>query len=125
MDVFTDNILRQLAAKVNSEFRRNLPKIRVIEIIYTWGRTFYLVIPDHINIFGMRTKLPGMIAGCPVGYINDKELHRPKWAELQAKREIEPSPARQVIDTTAYDTLRPGVLVCSKCSRTTGIPIRG
>ncbi|MDF2434587.1 MAG: hypothetical protein JWP44_4218 [Mucilaginibacter sp.] len=84
MDVFTDNTLCELEAEVDSEFRRNLAEIRVIEIIYTGERTFYIVIPDHVNIFGMTTKLPGMVAGCVVGYLNETELQRPGGADFEA-----------------------------------------
>ncbi|KAK0717710.1 hypothetical protein B0T26DRAFT_751737 [Lasiosphaeria miniovina] len=61
--------------------------------------------------------MPGKIANRFVGYIHNQELRRPSWADLPAKREIQPHPMTGVIDDTTYDVLRPGVLIRSKMLR--------
>lgn len=113
VDDFSDKVLRELAASINAEFRNKLPNVRVVELMFTCERTFYIVVDNHVKISDIRAKLPGKIAKCPVGYLNDNELHRPLWADLQAKRQIEPQPVKGVVDNTAYDILRPGVMICS------------
>ncbi|RYP62873.1 hypothetical protein DL769_007132 [Monosporascus sp. CRB-8-3] len=112
--VLSDTVLRKLAADVNAEFQKNLPSVRIIELMFTCERTFYVVVDDHIQIGAIRGSLPGRIANCPVGYLNNNELHRPLWADLPAKRQVEPQPKMGIIDSTAYDILRPGVMICSK-----------
>ena len=62
----------------------------------------------------MIPKLPERIVGCFVGYVNDREMHRPHWAERLAKRAIQPLPSQGIIDDTVYDTLRPRVMICSR-----------
>ncbi|RYP51157.1 hypothetical protein DL768_003425 [Monosporascus sp. mg162] len=112
--VLSDTVLRKLAADVNAEFQKNLPSVRIIELMFTCERTYYAVVDDHIKIGAIRGSLPGRIANCPVGYLNNKELHRPLWTDLLAKRQVELQPTMGIIDNTAYDILRPGVMICSK-----------
>ncbi|RYO96512.1 hypothetical protein DL764_007458 [Monosporascus ibericus] len=112
--VLSDTVLRKLAVAVNAEFQKNLPSVRIIELMFTCERTFYVVVDDHIKIGAIRGSLPGRISNCPVGYLNNKELHRPLWADLPARPQVEPQPKIDIIDNTAYDILRPGVMICSK-----------
>lgn len=111
---FSDKVLRELAASVHAQFRNMLPNLRVVELMFTCERTFYIIVDNHVKIDDIKAKLPGKIANCPVGYMNDNELHRPLWANLQAKGQIEPQPLKGVVDNTAYDILRPGVMICSQ-----------
>lgn len=122
VETFSDKVLRKLAAEVNDHFQKNMPDIRIIELMVTCERTFYIVLGDHINLNRVRSKLPGRIANLWTGYLHDKELRRPSWAGLPAKRQIEPQPNRGIIDNTIYDTLRPGVMICSKMLKEHGPP---
>lgn len=114
VDTFSDQALRKLAAEVYDKFRKNLPEVGIVELIFTCERTFYVILEDHVNIGTLRWRLPGKIVNCPTGYLNNKELCRPLWADLTAKRHVEPQPTRGTVDNTVYDTLRPGVMICSK-----------
>lgn len=105
--------LRKLFDEVNSEFQKNLPDIRIVEFMFASTRVFYVVLDDHVEIGTMRPKLPGKIANCPVMYLNDNEVCRPQWAKMPAKRMIEVHPLAGIADDTAYDILRPGVMICS------------
>jgi hypothetical protein len=114
IDTFSDKVLRKLAAEVNDHFRKNIPDIQIIELMFTCERTIYIVLGDHINLNEMKSKLPGRIATWPTGYLHNKDLRRPVWADLPAKRQIEPQPTRAIVDNTVYDILRPGVMISSK-----------
>ncbi|RWA05431.1 hypothetical protein EKO27_g9674 [Xylaria grammica] len=119
---FSDQMLRTLGADVHSWFKKNLPETRMIELMLTSERTIYIVLDDHADISSLRITLPGKIARCPVGYLTNRELHRPLWVDLPAKRQVEPQPISGVIDNTAYDVLRPGVLISSKMLKEHGHP---
>ncbi|KAI0905783.1 hypothetical protein F4823DRAFT_117118 [Ustulina deusta] len=114
VEEFSDEQLRNLGADVHSWFKEKLPETRMIELMLTSERTIYIVLDDHADISSLRNTLPGKIACCPVGYLTNRELHRPLWADLPTKRQVEPQPISGVIDNTAYDILRPGVLISSK-----------
>ncbi|KAK3321753.1 hypothetical protein B0H66DRAFT_618848 [Apodospora peruviana] len=116
---FSDNLLRQMATDVDASFIKHAPKgVRMVELMYKCERTFYVVLEDHVDIPAMGPKLPAKIANRFVGYIHNKELRRPSWVDLPAKREIQPQPIAGVInDNTTYDILRPGVLIRSKMLR--------
>ncbi|KAI1116649.1 hypothetical protein F5Y14DRAFT_439771 [Nemania sp. NC0429] len=119
----TDRTFRELVSEVHSYFKNNLTEIHPVELIFTAQHTIYIVLEDHVNLPSIpRARLPGRIAGFPVGYLNDRELHRPSWADLSAKREVEPQPTSGVVDNTVYDTLRPGVLISSKILKKHGHP---
>ncbi|KAI1846568.1 hypothetical protein JX266_007465 [Neoarthrinium moseri] len=81
-----------IAAEADSYFEKNIPKLEFIELM---------------------PLLPGKIAGCPSGYLRDHELHRPPWTDRKPKQPIAPQPVSGVVDRTAYDTLRPGVMISS------------
>jgi len=115
--LISDANLRRLAAEVNACFEKNVPDIRMLELMFTCERTIYIVLEDHVAINVHRNKLPSWIANRPVGYINNRELHRPSWVDMPAKRVIQPQPNKGVIDNTAYDVLRPGVQINSKYLR--------
>ncbi|KAK3361526.1 hypothetical protein B0T24DRAFT_641779 [Lasiosphaeria ovina] len=116
--VFSDALLRRLAADVNAYFLKDAPPgVRLLELMYTCECTFYIVLDDHVDIPATRVKLPGRIANWVVGYIHNHDLGRPSWADIPAKREVQPLPLAGVIDNTAYDILRPGVLIRSKMLR--------
>lgn len=109
IDRISDRALRELAASVQADFKNRLPTIRVVEILFTRERTFYIVLDNNININEIKADLPGRIANCPVGYIHDRDLRQPAWtAELQS--------GKGVFDDTAYNVLRPGVMICRKIS---------
>ncbi|KAI1858594.1 hypothetical protein JX265_010687 [Neoarthrinium moseri] len=109
----TNEILRQIAAETDKYFEKNIPKLEFIELMFTSDRNFYVVVADHADINSLRPLLPGKIAGCPAGYLRDHELHRPPWTDRKPKRPIAPQPVSGVVDRTAYDTLRPGVMISS------------
>lgn len=119
---FSDKVLRKLAAEVFAMFKEKLPEIRIVELMLTCERTFYIVLEDQVDLMSTRIKLPGKIARCPVSYLNNQQLHRPLWADLQAERQVEPQPASGVVDDTIYDILRPGVLISSKILKEDGHP---
>ena len=77
VDDFSDKVLRELAASVNAHFRNMLPSVRLVELIFTCEHTFYIVVNNHVKISDIKIKLPGKIAKCSVGYLNDNELCRP------------------------------------------------
>ncbi|KAK4152132.1 hypothetical protein C8A00DRAFT_35209 [Chaetomidium leptoderma] len=113
----SDDDLCKLAVRVSSEVQRVVPSLRILELMFTTERTFYVVLENRIQIRNIESMLPGSIANCLVGYLNDEDMRRPRWAaDLQAKRPIEPPyPVfGRSIDDTAYDTLRPGVMICSR-----------
>jgi len=118
--LFSDANLRRLAADVQVEFEKHVVVpggLRVLELMYTCERTIYVVLEDHVNIGQVRTKIPCKIANRFVGYINNRELHRPSWANMSAERVVQPQPMTGVFDNTVYDILRPGVLIRSKLLR--------
>lgn len=114
VDSLSDKTFREFALQVRSKFERDLPEIHLVELMFTSERTIYIVLEDHINLSSVRTRLPGKIALCIVGYLNNRKLHRPLWADVPAKRQVEPQPTGGVVDDTAYDILRPGVSIYSK-----------
>ncbi|KAI0865618.1 hypothetical protein F4860DRAFT_500283 [Xylaria cubensis] len=122
VEEFSDKELRKLGADVHSWFKENLPETRMIELMLTSERTIYVVLEDHADISSLRITLPGKIARCPVGYLTNRELRRPSWADLPEKRQVDPQPTSGVIDNTAYDILRPGVLISSKTLKDHGHP---
>ncbi|KAI0536929.1 hypothetical protein GGR58DRAFT_527884 [Xylaria digitata] len=122
VEEFSDKELRNLGADVHSWFKKSLPENRMIELMLTSERTIYIILEDHVDISSLRITLPGKIARCPVGYLTNHELHRPLWVDLPAKRQVEPQPINGVIDKTAYDILRPGVLISSKVLKEHGHP---
>ncbi|KAI1763722.1 hypothetical protein GGR53DRAFT_496267 [Hypoxylon sp. FL1150] len=107
----SDKSLRQLAFRVNDYFKRNLPGVRIIELIFTCERTFFIVVNDYVDI--KAKEWPGSIAKYPVSYLHDKNLNRPAWFDQPAKRETEPQPLLGIVDDTAYDVVRPGVMIHS------------
>ncbi|KAK0727804.1 hypothetical protein B0T26DRAFT_766477 [Lasiosphaeria miniovina] len=110
---FSDVLLCRLGSDVNAYFLKHAPPgVRMLELIHTCERAFYVVLDDHVKI--PAKWMPGKIANRFVGYIHNQELRRPSWADLPAKREIQPQPMTGVINDTTYDVLRPGVLIRSK-----------
>ncbi|KAI0382572.1 hypothetical protein F5Y04DRAFT_287945 [Hypomontagnella monticulosa] len=107
----SDKSLRQLARHVNNYFQLNLPTVHIIELMFTCERTFFVVIDDHVEL--NTGSWPGKIANYPVAYLHDKDLNRPVWVDRPAKQEIEPQPSMGIVDDTAYDVLRPGVMISS------------
>lgn len=107
-------VLRNLARDVNELFRQNLSGVRLLELMYTKDDAFYAILPNEVSLHDIRERLPSRIANRSVGYMRDEELMRPQWADLPAKRLINPRPTQGIIDDTPYDVLRPGVIVCSQ-----------
>ncbi|KAK3364479.1 hypothetical protein B0T25DRAFT_530310 [Lasiosphaeria hispida] len=114
---FSDAGLCGLAEKLNRYFEESLPNVSILELMHTCEHTVCIVLPNHVVISAVRAKLPGKIANCPVRYFLDQDFKRPAWADLPTKRVIQPNPMTGIIDTTAYDDVRPGVLIRSKMLR--------
>ncbi|KAK0724238.1 hypothetical protein B0H67DRAFT_470236, partial [Lasiosphaeris hirsuta] len=114
---FSDAGLRGIAEKLNRYFKDSLPNVSILELMYTCERTFCIVLPNHVVISAVRAKLPGKIANCPVRYFLDQDFKRPAWADLPARRVVQPNPMTGIVDTTAYDDVRPGVLIRSRMLR--------
>ncbi|KAK3357986.1 hypothetical protein B0T25DRAFT_424733, partial [Lasiosphaeria hispida] len=77
--MFSDADLRRLAAEVHANFEKNTPGLRVLELMYTCERSIYIVLEDHVILNQVRDKVPGFIGNCFVGYLSNRELHRPSW----------------------------------------------
>ncbi|KAI1214223.1 uncharacterized protein F4807DRAFT_468153 [Annulohypoxylon truncatum] len=107
----SDGGLRQLARDVNTYFQLNLPAVHIIELMFTCQHTFFIVIDDHAEL--KTGEWPGKIANYPVAYLHDKDLNRPAWIDKPDRRETEPHPSMEIADDTAYDVLRPGVMISS------------
>ncbi|GAW25030.1 hypothetical protein SAMD00023353_0101540 [Rosellinia necatrix] len=122
IEELSDKELRDLGASVHSWFKKNVPEIRMIELLVTPERTIYIVLEDHLDIISVKITLPGKIAGYTVGYLTNSELRRPLWADLPAKRQVNPQPIAGVVDNTMYDILRPGILISSKFLKEHGHP---
>jgi len=80
VDKCSDRELRKLGANVHSWFKTNLPDTRMVELMLTSKRTIWIILEEHANISSLRITLPGRIARYPVGYLTNRELHRPSWA---------------------------------------------
>jgi hypothetical protein len=113
-DQLSDAVFRQLAVDITKEFRKLSCDVTLIEIIFTCELSFYIIVGDEVNINKTKPQLPGKIANCWAGYVLNKEVHRVQWADLKAKRETKPEPLTGIVDNTAYEVLRPGVMICSK-----------
>ncbi|KAM5345060.1 hypothetical protein ACJ41O_010922 [Fusarium nematophilum] len=109
----SDDDLRSVAAELYHEIRARSPEVHLIEVMFTSERLFYVVLGNETDMRVARILLPGRIANCTAGYFLDRELNRPAWAQRKARRDILPQPSRGIADDTAYDVLRPGVMVCS------------
>lgn len=106
-------VLRTLAREVNAFFQQNLPGVRLLELMYTKDEALYAILANEVSLNTIRQQLPARIANRMVGYMRDEELMRSQWADLPAKRLINPRPTEAIIDDTPYDVLRPGVIICS------------
>lgn len=122
MDNLCDNSLRSLSAYIYELFKDNMPNIRIIEVIFTSAHTVEIVIGDHVQIGRARRILPGKIAGWPVAYVRDHKIQRPRWADRPARSPAQPQPESGIVDTTAYDVLRPGVMISSEKLADNGQP---
>ncbi|KAH8668685.1 hypothetical protein BX600DRAFT_435208 [Xylariales sp. PMI_506] len=87
-----------------------LPGVDLREVMYTSEHLFYVILEQ---------KLPFKIANRPTRYLNDKDIPRPDWANLQARRDVDPGPLSGVVDDAAYNSLRPGVMIHSRVARHT------
>ncbi|EQK98744.1 hypothetical protein G6O67_006852 [Ophiocordyceps sinensis] len=114
-DYFSDSDFQRLAGVVARHFRAHNPDIELCEIIVTMQHMIFVVLDGHdLNVNHVTRRLPGKIARCHVGYLHHDELHRPKHQpDCKAKHVIDPIASSGVSDTTAYSTLRPGVMVWS------------
>lgn len=106
------------------------PDIEVSEILAHEGQIFQVILQNSVDLSAQRPKLPRKIAGYMASYLLDSDISRPAYAsDLFARRTVQPDPSAQVVDNTAYDILRPGVMVCSPdkagwLQTTTGVLIR-
>lgn len=115
----TGERFRQMVADINNYFSINLPEVYMKEVMFTCEQTFYIILCNDVNINSIRTKLPGKVAKRFTGYLIERDISRPTWFELPARRVINPSPFTGIADDTAYDPLRPGVMIHSRVSRHT------
>ncbi|KAI0480036.1 hypothetical protein GGR56DRAFT_663877 [Xylariaceae sp. FL0804] len=84
IDQMPDMTLRKLAEDVYMAFSRDLPGIRFVELILTCERTFVVVLEDEVKDY--------------------------QWSH---KRQLQPDVPLGIVHDTAYETLRPRVIVCS------------
>ena len=121
--------------KIGTAFVQHLskehPDIEVSEILAHEGNIFHIVLHNSVDLSAQRPKLPRKIAGYMASYLLDGDIHRPTHdSDLFARRAVQPDPSAQVVDNTAYDILRPGVMMCSPdtaagwLQTTTGVLIR-
>ncbi|KAI1082631.1 hypothetical protein F5B20DRAFT_597615 [Whalleya microplaca] len=82
VDTFPDTLLRGLASDINAYFQSALPNVRIIEVLFTCERSFYIVLDDSIQIGAISGILPGTIANCPTAYLKELQLHRLLSAHL-------------------------------------------
>lgn len=113
-DLSSGEVLRDLAREVNMFFTEALPRVQLLELICTTERAFYAILANDVDISAIYRQLPGKIANCTVGYMRDEEIGRPHWADMPARRLINPQAAQGIIDDTFYDIMRPGVIVSSQ-----------
>lgn len=115
-DLSDGTVLRQLTMKVHNEFRRNFPQVRFLELMHATDGALYAILAD-IDVNSVLAELPAEFANRWVGYLRESDLRKPQWADLPAKRLITPQPTQGIIDDTAYETLRPGVIICSRAQK--------
>ncbi|KAI6783318.1 uncharacterized protein J7T54_004345 [Emericellopsis cladophorae] len=103
----------EFAETIHNEMVDRFPDLNVVEyIVDTSNGALRIVLADDVNPAQFNGRLPGRIANRWGFYMFERDLRR---VEL-AHREISPDADRGIVDTTCYDTLRPGVLVHSKAS---------
>ncbi|ROW03084.1 hypothetical protein VMCG_05782 [Cytospora schulzeri] len=112
-DLSSGTVLRQLTIMVHDEFKRTCPQVRLLELIYATDGALYAILAG-VNVDSVLANLPAKFANRFVGYLRDSDLRRPRWVDLPAKRLITPQHTQGIIDDTPYDTLRPGVIICSR-----------
>lgn len=119
----TETEFQHLARTVVKLFHENYPNIRLVEIMLPSDGSIFIIVGSEVDVsMAVRITLPGKIARRLAVYMNDWELHRPKWADRQAQRVINPQPVTGIVDTTAYDVVRPGVMINSMAMRDHGHP---
>lgn len=119
---FSNAQLLQIAAETNSELKARCPRIRMTEIMSTCENFFYVILDNTANLARDGPKLPGRIAGRRTRYMLEKDMCRPLWADLKARRQIQPNVSTKVVDNTPYVVLRPGVCLKSRAFRDHGHP---
>lgn len=122
-DIASPTVLLELTKRTNEEFKKAVPHVRLIELMRATDGSLYAVV-DVPNLGAVFNSLPAKIANNFVGYMQDHEIRRPEWANRPAKRDIAPQPTQETIDDTLYDTLRPGVIVCSRTLKDRADPAR-
>lgn len=115
-DLSSGTVLRQLTIKVHDEFRRNFPQVRLLELMYATDGALYAILAD-VNVNSVLAQLPAEFANRWVGYLRGSDLRKPQWADLPARRLVTSQPTQGIIDDTAYETLRPGVIICSRAQK--------
>lgn len=120
LSALTDDGLRQLARRVSSELEQCVPGFPFSELIVTAERLIYVVL--RTGPIPSRRILPGRIGKYPTGYMLEKDLNRPAWNDRPVKRLADPNPKLDIVDNTAYDVIRPGVLVSSNAYHDHGHP---
>ena len=118
LDIREGVLTQQTMTTLSTEYVKALqdlaPSVVPKEILYTYEPWVYVFLPNEFDYSSnLKTRLPGKLGRKLVSYLREEELHRPKWTDLKAKRYIEPLPHLGVVDDTAYQVLRPGVVLHS------------
>lgn len=122
--------LEKIGTTLVQHLSKENPNVRISEVLAPYDGNFYVVLSNDVSISANLSKLPRRIAGRFAFYLLDQDIGRPAYAsDLFARRTLQPDPLSQLVDDTAYDTLRPGVMVCSPdgggCIQTTaGVCVR-
>lgn len=112
-DLASPAALLKLTKKVNEAFQKGVPHVRLVELMRTTDGSLYALLDVH-DVESILSSLPAKIANIRVGYMRTIDVEKPAWADLPAKRAIAPQPTQGIIDDMLYDTLRPGVIICSR-----------
>ncbi|KAM0494381.1 hypothetical protein ACHAQF_004669 [Verticillium nonalfalfae] len=108
---FKTQAFRSLADTATRAILTCVPELAVIEFILDAERKFHVVLEDSVDVKSIWARLPGRIAKCWTMYLFEKDLCRPDMRDRKALRQKMPNAEQSIVDDTAYDVLRPGVLI--------------
>jgi len=111
---------RLYADAITDAFTTLFPDVAVMEFIVTSNAYIYIVLADQVDVCAIVSSLSGRVADRMAMYINGKDLGRPTSDSQQAGtyHTIAPDVAEQIVDDTAHDVLRPGMLLSSFVDKT-------
>ena len=105
--------LRKLAAGLTAQLQEYLPDIRIIELVFTCEHACYVVVQAALEHKQEVQRLLQRIANVLDLVSQLPNSSWPPWVELPAKRKMDLKTLRGVVDSTAYDTLRLGLMTWS------------